>query len=72
MDQLDEAQALEERERNECIERAAAQLKTVGAIHCVVCGEEIEPERRRAMPSATRCTECQDRRERWCRTHGGR
>ncbi|WP_165825229.1 TraR/DksA family transcriptional regulator [Rhodopseudomonas palustris] len=72
MDQFDEAQALEERERDECIARATARRKGPGATHCVVCGEPIDEARREAMPSAIRCVECQDRRERWARVHRGR
>ena len=71
-DQLDEAQALEERERDDCIARAAGQIKGHGATHCAVCGEPIDEARRKAMPSAIRCIDCQDSRERWSRSHRGR
>lgn len=71
-DQLDEAQALEQRERDDCIARAAGRIKGRGATHCVVCGEPIDEARRSAMPSATRCIDCQEGRERWDRSHRGR
>lgn len=33
-------------------------------IDCIECGDEIEAERRRLMPSARRCFICQDKHER--------
>ena len=71
-DQLDEAQALEQRERDDCIARATGRTKGPGAEHCAVCGEPIDEARRKAMPSATRCVDCQESRERWARSHRGR
>lgn len=71
-DQLDEAQALEERERDAGIDRVVARLNGTGALYCASCGDEIDPARRAVMPSATRCTDCQDRRERWLRSARGR
>lgn len=63
-DQLDDAQELEERERNDCIARTTGRITGQGATHCVVCGEPIDAARRKVMPSATRCVDCQERRER--------
>lgn len=51
-------------ERDAGIEAAQAELRKLGTPSCVGCGEEIEPERRRALPSARRCHECQERLER--------
>ena len=44
-------------------ERAAALLRGVPS-HCVDCGDEIDPARREAMPSAVRCLPCQSDAER--------
>ncbi len=35
-----------------------------GADHCVECGEEIPPARRRAIPGARTCVQCQSGRDR--------
>ena len=64
-DEIDQAQALEERQRELSLGRQAAAMAGDGREDCAVCGEPIGEERRRAMPSATRCIECQERRERW-------
>jgi phage/conjugal plasmid C-4 type zinc finger TraR family protein len=34
-----------------------------GSDHCVECGEEIPPARRKALPGATTCVECQSERD---------
>jgi phage/conjugal plasmid C-4 type zinc finger TraR family protein len=34
-----------------------------GATHCVECGEEIPEARRRALPSARTCVQCQSGRD---------
>nr|WP_246432859.1 TraR/DksA C4-type zinc finger protein [Rhodopseudomonas rhenobacensis] len=69
---MDEAQLLEESERTASIERVGARLAGRGSIFCQACGEEIEPARRKALPSATRCRDCQQRRENWRRMKGTR
>lgn len=66
MDEVDlaqqrEAAYLEDRLRAQA--RAAA-LGDPGAGICADCGEEIPAARRRALPSATRCVECQAWHER--------
>ncbi|RRY09022.1 TraR/DksA family transcriptional regulator [Brucella anthropi] len=58
------ADRLADKEREAGIEAARDALKRPGARFCS-CGEEIEPQRRAAMPSATRCITCQERLERW-------
>lgn len=63
-DIVDEAVWLTEAERDEGVRRARAGLAGDGAEECAGCGEEIDPARRAAMPSATRCIVCQGRVER--------
>lgn len=53
-----------EQEREAGIVAVRNALKTEGKVICS-CGEEIEAERRAALPSATRCIDCQKRLERW-------
>ena len=44
---------------------ARARLPTgAGASHCVECGEEIPQARRKALPGAHTCVECQSGRDR--------
>lgn len=45
------------------IDRARSSLTAAGQDYCGMCGEEIEPARRIALPSATRCITCQERHE---------
>jgi phage/conjugal plasmid C-4 type zinc finger TraR family protein len=74
MDIVDEAAVVIERVRSEGVRRVAAALATEGEAECIGCGEEIEPARRAAMPSATRCIVCQGRveaRDRTRATEGG-
>lgn len=63
MDMFDEASAKELREREASIARARAKTARPGGKYCVDCENEINPQRRAAMPSATRCLECQEHRE---------
>lgn len=35
------------------------RLSAQGSDDCVDCGDEIEPKRRAALPSAVRCVDCQ-------------
>lgn len=64
MDIVDEAALAIERTRQIGIQRAAAALREEGTAECIGCGEEIEPARRAALPSARRCIDCQSRVER--------
>jgi phage/conjugal plasmid C-4 type zinc finger TraR family protein len=44
---------------------ARARLPTgEGTAHCVTCGDEIPEARRRALPGARTCVECQSSRDR--------
>jgi len=45
-------------DRLRMLQRAAA-LDAPGNVLCADCGEEIPESRRRALPSAIRCIECQ-------------
>ena len=62
-DIVDEAALVIERTRAAAIARAADALAEPGTAECIGCGEEIEPSRRAALPSARRCIECQSRVE---------
>lgn len=48
-----------EQERDAGIAAVQRTLAQNGTGFCVRCGDDIEPERRAAMPSARRCVECQ-------------
>jgi phage/conjugal plasmid C-4 type zinc finger TraR family protein len=65
-DQLDQAQAREEAEREASILRARARAVAVSPAltACLACGDEIEPARRRAVPGVRRCVACQQLAER--------
>lgn len=53
-----------EQERDAGIARARKSLTAQGSLECVGCGEDIDQERREALPSARRCLECQTKLER--------
>lgn len=53
-----------ELERAESIRRVQTSLSATGSSICVGCGEDIDPERIAALPSARRCIECEKRLER--------
>jgi len=65
-DVVDRAQIVEEDQLAELVERQrrAAALDKPGSRECIDCGDQIPRERRRALPSATRCIGCQDEAER--------
>ncbi|MEO9612619.1 MAG: TraR/DksA C4-type zinc finger protein [Nitratireductor sp.] len=60
---FDLADRLAEGERAAGVARAQAALRGDGERHCVDCGEAIEAARRRALPNARRCIECQRLRD---------
>jgi phage/conjugal plasmid C-4 type zinc finger TraR family protein len=64
MDDADAAQRREEYARNAAVEaarRSAAKiLAGNGTDFCTDCDSFISVERRKAMPSATRCIDCQE------------
>lgn len=63
MDDADRAreatEAEDARKRESMIAEIRASFDAQGREDCVTCGEEIEPARREAMPSAVRCVGCQ-------------
>jgi RNA polymerase-binding transcription factor DksA len=61
---IERAEAMVTAERDKAIADIRAQLAEAGADECEACGEDIPKERRDAMPSARRCTTCEERRER--------
>lgn len=66
MDLIDDAQAREAQFLHERIaeQRLTARLDAPGNKLCVDCACKIPPARRRALPSAVRCVECQQWTER--------
>jgi DnaK suppressor protein len=73
-DEIDLAQDAEERFRNAALRRLVAKINSAPRVplgderECIDCGDDIPPERITAAPSATRCVQCQARRERQGRT----
>lgn len=61
---FDRTEELAEKERQAGIRRLQEELQRDGRNDCQDCEDEIEPARREAMPSATRCIACQLRHER--------
>ena len=61
MDDIDKAQdrAAIVLEENLARQALRAHLDSAGTKDCTDCGGEIPPERREALPSATRCVDCQ-------------
>lgn len=70
-DEADQAQGVEELEREAAIRRVTAPSpvppKRLAEGVCEVCAEEIEEDRRAAQPGARLCVECQSSRERLTR-----
>lgn len=56
---FDLAEFRAEQEREAAIKRAKAELKRAGGRVCEDCQGEIAETRRRALPSAKRCIQCQ-------------
>ena len=64
-DDADRASELEQMRILSSIGAIKKQISDVSPdIDCIDCGDEIEEERRRLMPSARRCFVCQDKHER--------
>lgn len=57
-DEFDIAQQREEQHRAAAV-RAIAPVGGAGCEDCIGCGDPIPAKRRRALPSATRCIDCQ-------------
>ncbi|CAA0129560.1 Uncharacterised protein [Starkeya nomas] len=70
MDILDQAQALEELERDAALAAHRERMRGSGRENCVVCGDPIGAARLKAVPNAVRCISCQSGRERWDRLRG--
>jgi phage/conjugal plasmid C-4 type zinc finger TraR family protein len=72
-DWIDRAQEVEQRARDvslRSVQRVAAALgQPRTSPLCEDCPDPIEPERLAACPGATRCIVCQERHERFVRTH---
>lgn len=51
-----------EREKQRELNRIAQSLEESGIIDCIDCGDEIPEARRKVMPSAKRCMDCEDLR----------
>ncbi len=69
-DEVDRANDLSEDRRNVQIKTISRALERKSvSVECIDCGEDIEPKRREALPSAVRCISCQDAWEIYTRTH---
>lgn len=68
MDIADKAAAIEEMNRAQALAARTRIPAVPGSAECEDCGDLIPDARRRAYPSATRCTECQARHERHAKT----
>jgi len=53
-----------EQEREAGVLAAQNALRQQGFEDCISCGDEIDVERRAALPSAKRCLDCQEKLER--------
>lgn len=60
---LERAEAFERLERDSAVARIRNTLSGLGEEFCLGCGERIEEARRLALPSATRCIDCQTAKE---------
>ena len=61
-DMADRADIEIEREKQRELNRIAQSLEECGTIYCVDCGIKIPEARRKVMPSAKRCMDCEDLR----------
>jgi len=69
-DEVDRANDISEDHRTVQIRSIARHLERKNtSIECEDCPGEIEPKRKAAMPSATRCIKCQEEWERYSRIH---
>lgn len=64
MDDCDRADMWIEVERAQGVRLVRDKVGQEGAADCEVCGEDLTPERREAMPCARTCVECQAANER--------
>lgn len=61
---LERSEAAVARERESRIAHIRGVLSGEGTAECVDCGQDIDPKRRQALPSAKTCVRCQTFRER--------
>lgn len=61
---LEQASLLTENQRNAQMRNIQDRLKGAGQDECENCNETISFDRRQAVPSATRCIQCQSIHER--------
>lgn len=60
---IDQANELEELQREAAIARHRINHAAVSATHCSDCGDEIPERRRDAVAGCQRCAECQEEAE---------
>lgn len=60
---IDQANELEELQREAAIARHRINHNAVSATHCCDCGDEIPDLRRKAVAGCQRCAECQEEEE---------
>jgi len=59
MDQIDEAQRLEEQHLRRSLDALnQSQRGRISALHCIDCGEPIPERRRQAVPGVQKCIQC--------------
>jgi phage/conjugal plasmid C-4 type zinc finger TraR family protein len=61
---LERAEEFERLQREAAVRRIRNNLVGLGEDFCLSCGDKIEEARRMALPSATRCVDCQTKIER--------
>lgn len=57
---IDQANELEEMQREAAIARHRIDHNAVSATHCVDCGDDIPELRRVKVPGCQRCADCQE------------
>lgn len=60
---IDQANELEELQREAAIARHRINHASVSATHCCDCGDEIPDRRQEAVAGCQRCAECQEEEE---------
>ena len=68
MDIIDQAQRLEQAERDHMIKKTTAMPERAGSETCIDCDVVIPAQRRKMVPGAVRCVDCQGQIE--GRSHG--
>lgn len=68
MDDIDRVQEIEQDAVAAKLAVISRQMATKARdIHCAACGDEIPEERRKSLPNATRCVDCQSQSEKHAR-----